>query len=225
MTNTNKTKPENVVATATTPLIPFSPDKHGFLRQNNNPCPFVYDTSYKARQGTNTAMSWLRIGWLAAHIPYPELKTFNAVDIGSGNGSFVKEAQNVFKRIFSYDLAGESIADTELYSTNWDLISMADVLEHYPDIDDLWTLSFEYALISFPEKPMGTDLRQWRHYKPNEHLYMLDAATFSQWVVANNYKVIAQGCPEDFIRKRWDTEKTNISTFLIKRNSEDPYGC
>lgn len=210
----NITKITGLVKTPDTVL--FSPDKNGFLRQVD-PKPFDYTLDYKARQSTNAAMSWLRLGWLAAHLPYEMLKGMTVVDIGSGNGVFVKEAQSVFGRIVPYDLAGESITDQELYSTNWDLIVMSDVIEHYPDIDDLWTLAFDRALISFPERPFGTDLRTWRHYKPDEHIYLLDANSFGCWVQVHGYEVEAAGCHEDLIRKRWDEHRVNISTFLIRR--------
>ena len=194
----------------------FERDAYGFWRQID-PKPFNYDLAYKARQSTNQAMDWLRLGWLASHISIQTLKTFNVVDIGSGNGSFVREAAKVFKRVVPYDLAGESISEQELLDTTWDLISMADVLEHYHNIDDLWNLRFKYAFISFPETPEGQDLTNWRHYKPDEHVYMLNAASFALWVQRWECQVVAAGCPEDLLRTRWNPAKPNISTFLIRR--------
>lgn len=196
--------------------MPFMRDSYGFLKQQN-PQPFDYTLAYKARQSTNPAMSWLRLGWLASHISVPVLKTFNAVDIGAGNLTFVKEAAKVFRRVVPFDLAGESISKEELYDTEWDILVLSDVLEHYEDIDDLWKLKFRYALISFPETPENMDLRTWRHYKPNEHIYMLNAGSFSSWVSRWDGLVVAAGCPEDLLRKRWHPDKVNISTFLIRR--------
>ncbi len=194
----------------------FLTDANGFLRQHN-PRPFEYDLTYKARQSTNPSMAWLRLGWLAAHIPYDVMSGFTAVDIGAGNGTFVAEASKVFKRCAPYDLRGDSITDKELYHTDWDLIVMSDVLEHYHDINDLWSLSFEWGMISFPETPQDYPLESWRHYKPNEHIYCMTAAAFAVWVGKHGYKVVAAGCPEDMIRRRWDDSRVNISTFLIRR--------
>lgn len=194
----------------------FDRDKYGFWKQQD-PQPFNYTMDYKARQSTNPAMSWLRLGWLSNHVPIPTLRTFNVVDIGAGNLNFVKESAKVFRRVVPYDLTGESISQDELYRTDWDLIVMSDVLEHYHNIDDLWNLRFRYALISFPETPEGTDLRDWRHYKPDEHIYMLNAQAFAQWAARWECQVLACGCPEDLLRRRWDPQRVNISTFLIKR--------
>ena len=209
----------NLIVDNATLDTPFAEDKYGFLKQVD-PKPFEYTLDYKAKQSTNKAMAWLRLGWLAAYLPINQLREFNAVDIGSGNGIFVQEGQSIFKRIVPYDLAGESIEDTELYSTVWDLISMADVLEHYHNIDDFWTLSFKYAMVSFPETPQhGMNLSKWRHYKLNEHIYMLDSVNFAKWVETHGATVMAMGCPEDLIRRRWNNRYVNISTFLIKRSA------
>ena len=195
----------------------FKEDQHGFLKQQN-PQPYTYSVEYKQKQSTNSNMAWLRLGWLASQLPVNLLNTFSCVDIGSGNGAFIKEGQSVFKTIVPYDLCGESIEEADLYDTNWDMIVLSDVLEHYPNIDDFWTLPFKYAMVSFPETPRtGMNLSKWRHYKPDEHIYMLDSVNFVKWVQSHGAHIVAQGFPEDLIRKRWNSELPNISTFLIKR--------
>ncbi len=194
----------------------FNKDLHGFLKQEN-PEPFNYDKKYKAKQSTNDNMSWLRIGWLMAGLGFDKLKDFKVVDIGSGNGNFVKVGQKIFKQCVPYDLAGESISEAELYSTNWDLIVMSDVLEHYKNIDDLWNLNFNHALISYPEYHNSIELERWRHYKPNEHIYCLNLQQFLYWVKKNDYNIIQQGCPEDAIRTRYHKDLRNITTVLIGR--------
>jgi len=194
-------------------------DANGFIKQKD-PKPFEYSLDYKSHQSTNTAMVWLRLGWLSSILPFSKMKTMNAVDIGAGNGSFVREAASVFKRIVPYDLAGESIDDIELYETNWDLIVLSDVLEHYKDINDLWGLNFKYAMISFPETPDENkyDLSRWRHFKPNEHIYLLRLSQVIPWINEHGCTVEKFGNPEDMIRKRWDENMPNISTVLIKKD-------
>ena len=197
--------------------VTFSSDLYGFQKQDD-PQPFNYDMEYKMRQSTNDAMSWLRLGWLEAYIPFDKLRHFNAVDVGAGNYSFVRTAANVFKRMVPYDLAGESITEKELYGTTWDLVVMSDVLEHFHNIDDFWKMHFRYAMVSFPESPGDMPIREWRHYKPDEHIYCLTQAKLSQWVIHNGAQLMACGCPEDMMRKRWDADIINISTILIKRS-------
>lgn len=206
---------ESILEKTTT--IRFEKDCHGFLRQVD-PQPFTYDQDYVKKQSTNPEMSWLRLGWLSAHISYEKLREFNVVDVGAGNGTFVREASSVFCRIVPYDVVGESITDEELYTTNWDLVCASDVIEHFQFVDHFFAIPFHYALLSFPETPPNTlPVQEWRHYKPNEHIYMLRSAEFRAWVEKNGCRVLAQGCPEDMIRRRWDPQEINISTFLIEK--------
>ena len=192
----------------------YQPDANGFLKQVD-PKPFEYDLTYKGNQATNTFMSGVRLGWLLAFVGYDKIKNYQAVDVGAGNGTFVKELKPVFKKIVPYDLCGETISDEELYGTEWDVVFFYDTLEHYKEIDAFWDLKFKYAIISFPETPEGFDLTKWKHRKPNEHLYLLKLREVIKWVEKHGYRVVASGCPEDAIRRRWDDALPNISTILI----------
>lgn len=199
--------------------VAYVTDKYGFLKQEN-PQPFDYTLDYKAKQSTTTEMAWLRMSWLSSYVLPGELRNFNVVDIGAGSNVFVNEGKHIFRRIVPYDLVGDSIDDVELYSTCWDMVTLFDVLEHYPDIDQFWALQFRYALISYPETPKDYPLEKWRHYKPNEHIYCLDKDNIINWAHTHDCAVIAQGCPEDRIRTRWDPKRVNITTILLKRNNE-----
>lgn len=202
--------------------LPDGYDYEGpFIKQTKH-SDFKYTIDYKARQSTNVQMSFLRMGWLSAHIPYEEMSQMNVVDIGSGNGAFIKNARSVFKRVRGYDLAGNSITKEELYETTWDLIVMSDVLEHFHDISDLFEMKWKYAMITFPETPevdSFEDLMKWRHFKPNEHIYHLDLKGMEEWLanIDSSVEVVGSGHFEDHIRKRWDDRVPNITTMLVKR--------
>jgi len=183
---------------------------------------FDYTVDYKARQSTNVEMSYLRLGWLSASIPYEKMSKMRVVDIGSGNGMFVSCARNVFSEVYGYDLCGESITEKDLKETSWDLVVMSDVLEHYEDINDFLLLKWEYAMVSFPETPKCNsfeELRQWRHFKPNEHLYYLDLKGMKQWLsnTEPSIEIVNHGHFEDHIRSRWDEDLPNITTVLLRR--------
>lgn len=199
-------------------------DEYGFLKQVSHQV-FEYTEEYKKRQGTNVAMSFLRLGWLSAHFSYERLRDMFVVDVGCGNGEFMKRAENLFFHICGYDIVGDSITKHELMNTHWDMVVLSDVLEHFEDIDELFRMKWEYCMLSFPETPVvGTfkELQSWRHFKPNEHIYHLYADGIVEWVeVIHGAKVVDVGNFEDVIRTRWDEQKTNISTVLIKREVED----
>jgi len=194
-------------------------DKYGFIKQSSH-TTFNYDVDYKMRQGTTAEMAFMRIGWICAVIGYENVSKFNVVDIGCGNGMFVECAKKVFKSAYGFDLDGESITKEELLKTEWDLIVLTDVIEHMEDIDSIFDINWKYSMISFPETPDVSEfdeLRNWRHFKPNEHLYFLKSVGVKEWMERNGCEVICQDCFEDAIRKRWDKNKINISSILSKR--------
>jgi len=201
------------------------PDGYGydgpFIKQISH-SDFDYTVDYKARQSTNVEMSYLRLGWLSASISYDKLSAMKAVDIGSGNGVFVDCASAILGEIHGYDLCGKSISREDLMSTSWDLVILSDVLEHYDDIAELFDMKWEYAMISFPETPSVVnfgELKSWRHFKPNEHIYHLDLQGMKEWLTNTEpgIQVVRCGHFEDHIRKRWDENLPNITTMLIHR--------
>jgi len=194
----------------------------GFIRQVKRQ-EFEYDETYKARQSTNEAMSYFRLGWLAAHIPYQEWRDMQIVDIGCGSGEFISHASGKFARVCGYDLCGDSITKEELMSTDWDIVVLSDVLEHFEHINELFDMSWNYAMVSFPETPdfeTFEELQKWRHFKPNEHLWYLHSEGLRRWLEKEHPKtvMVSSGNFEDAIRTRWDPELPNISTVLFKRN-------
>lgn len=200
--------------------ISFGRDKYGFWKQNN-PLPIDYSIEYKNKQSTTIEMSWLRIGWFLSVLDgsMKQLENWKVCDLGSGNGNFARVASNVFGSVKEYDLSGNTITVEELYSTEWDLIVLSDVLEHFDDIDDLFKIKFNYLLLSFPETPAVNDWQElvgWRHFKPNEHIYNLDMAGCKKWLSGSGYEVLRAGYMEDVIRK--SDRQYNISSIVAKKN-------
>lgn len=199
-------------------MIDFVKDDYGFWRQLN-PDPITYDEAYKAIQKTTTEMSWLRLGVLINTLnkPLAELKNWWMCDVGSGNGTFAKEAAKVFGNVREYDLSGNSISADELYSRHWNVIFLTDVLEHYSNIDDLFSINADYIFLSFPETPGVTnwgELQDWRHYRPNEHIWMLNKDGVVKWLRDHDREVLYTGNPEDAIRK--SPYNVNISTVICR---------
>lgn len=196
----------------------------GFIRQVSHQ-DFVYDKDYKARQSTNEVMSYFRLGWLAAHVPYDEWRCMKLVDIGCGSGEFLFHAGHKFAVAAGYDLCGPSITKKELMETEWDIVVLSDVLEHFHNIDELFDMKWRYALISFPETPVFKtfeEMKKWRHFKPDEHLWYLTSEGLRLWLEKEHSDtvVVSSANFEDAIRTRWDPEKPNISTVLLKREQD-----
>jgi len=195
-------------------------DKIGFIRQVEH-VKFPYTVEYKARQGTNVEMSHLRLGWISSFFRCEELSRMNVVDVGCGNGEFVRCCTSKFGRVVGYDIVGDSIKEEELYGTVWDMVVLSDVLEHFEDVETLFKMKWKFCYLSFPETPNVfdfEDLKKWKHFKPHEHLYYLTAAKVRAWLESHSkVKVVGMSNFEDLIRKRWNCNKTNISSIMAKR--------
>lgn len=195
--------------------------KYSFWKQLD-PKPFSYNEEYKGSQSTTLEMSYLRLGFLLSCLStdeVKELKNWKICDVGSGNGIFGKVCKSHFKYSAEYDLSGDTITKEELENTNWDVIVLTDVLEHYYDINDLFKIKFKYLFLSFPETPEVDDvesLSTWKHFKPNEHIWCLNYNGVKKWLEENNYSIVNYGNPEDLIRKSKDNS-INITT-LVARN-------
>jgi hypothetical protein len=166
-------------------------------------------------------MSFLRIGYLTSFLPIETIRQMKMVDIGSGNNIFYNVSKTVFKEAYAYDVAGESISKESLYSLSWDLVTLFDVLEHFEDIDDLFKINWKYAFISFPETPKVNsweELKTWRHFKPNEHIWCLNKEGVTQWFNDNNCLVLGVSHFEDLIRVRWNPDLPNITSMVIERS-------
>lgn len=201
----------------------FEKTMYGFWKQQN-PKPFSYSEQYRNSQSTNDAMSWFRIGWLSAALPYTKLREFRVVDVGAGNLRFTEIGKRVFRDCVPYDVEGEqSISTDELYQTNWDIACLFDVLEHFQDINDLFRIPATYYYLSFPETPDDDTLdmiggpANWKHYKPNEHIWCLNRMGICEWLEDKGYAVLQAEYPEDVIRTRWCPDVPNIASVLARK--------
>ena len=196
---------------------------YGFWKQVD-PEPMKYTEEYESRQSTTKEMSWLRLGtffYLTEAFmkdKYRDYQNWLVCDVGSGNGTFVREASKVFGKVCGYDLVGPSISEEELHNIHWNAVFLTDVLEHFPDINDFFKIKSDIVFLSFPECPEvenWEDLKNWRHYKPNEHLWMLNSKGVRSWLRDNDY--FSMSLPgihiEDTIRKNPDVPH-NISTVV-----------
>lgn len=193
-----------------------------FIKQIT-PTRISYNQDYVSKCRTTTDMAYMRLGWLSACVPYNALKTFNVVDIGSGTGVLASVFARACRNVKKYDLAGDSITKDELQNTVWDLVILNDVLEHYDNIDDLFSLNWRYAFLSFPETPNVAsfdELKVWRHFRPDEHIYHLHERGIREWAQKFDAAVIASSNFEDILRTRWADDKPNITTMLLKRGGE-----
>ena len=171
-------------------------------------------------------MAYLRIGYMLANISWSEFNGARVLELGPGNGVQLAALRQVGCFADGLDLHEQSLHTTiprgQAERVEWDILLACDVLEHFHNIDGLWRFPFKYAYISTPAlpDPASVDLSAWRHFKPDEHVYYIEAAAFHLWAQAHKYHVLAFGCPEDVIRARWNASYPNIHSFIMRRNRE-----
>jgi hypothetical protein len=197
----------------------FTRTEYGFWRQDE-PAAFDYTEEYTESQSTNDAMAHMRLGWIGAFLNYEALTNASVVDIGAGNGSMVKCLRDKVGYAAAYDVVGDSISKSELMETEWDLVIMSDVLEHMEELEFLQELQWKHMYLSFPETPVvekWEDLKTWRHFKPNEHLWMLNSVGMCRYCFDHGILVLGSAYFEDLIRTRWDPTLSNIASLMLEK--------
>lgn len=132
-----------------------------------------------------------------SHIP--------VLDFGYGNGAFLKEMKKLGYPIYGLDVHG-----VDYGVTDWKrglhprpvIVTAFDSLEHVPEFDGFFGLNADIYLISTPYRPawFGRDARQWRHFKPGEHLHYFSLSSLSRLFGDRGYEMVAWGFPEDVLR-------------------------
>jgi len=164
-------------------------------------------------------MSYLRFGYIIGsigRIPY------NILDIGYGNGDFLKVCSSMCKcygnDISNYQLPKNVEFVEDIFKNEYDVITFFDSLEHFEDIDFIKDLKCNYIVISLPWCHYYNDdwFKNWKHRKENEHLYHFNLKSLTNFMKENNFKLVNSSNIEDSIRKNKQTEE-NILTACFKK--------
>lgn len=103
-------------------------------------------------------------------------KRITVLDYGVGVGWFVAFKPGFVKEIDTFDVS--PVPQTGILHEHYDLLTMWDVLEHIPDFTELAPIlkNTDFVAITIPIKPVGVAWKDWKHFKPNEHLknYTID---------------------------------------------------
>ena len=131
----------------------------GYKRHDNglieqlNPSEYVYDPKYvKDRYDSYgpkcDMMSYLRLGYILGTL---DCKPNRVLDIGYGNGSFLKACKEADMNTFGTDVSGYELEPhgtfltfDEIFKYPFDLITMFDSLEHFTKISFVKKLRCKY---------------------------------------------------------------------------------
>lgn len=214
-------------------LANYTVNRDNLLFQLERP-GFVYDVQYVAeRYDTygvlNDLMSQLRLGSLISaigHIPG------SLVDVGYGNGSFLKAAHAAGIDCEGYDVSGYPLPSGVRKSENWvhddvEVVTMFDVIEHFDTPYVVEQCRAQYLVMSTPwchyaeiqrnagEQAADQWFQDWKHRRPNEHLWFFDPYNLQQFAARIGARVLSCTNVEDTIRKSVDG-RPNILTAVLR---------
>jgi SAM-dependent methyltransferase len=182
---------------------------------------FEYSNNYNKLGELGLRMGYLRLGYIIGAIQTPINKI---LDVGYGNGDFLKAASEIIPNCFGSDISNEYNLPNkctyinDIYSDNFDIICFFDVLEHFEDITVIKNLNTKYIVLSLPECHYISDewFTQWKHRKPDEHLHHFNKSSLIKFMEEVGYEVINISNVEDTIRKP-EGELSNILTGIFKK--------
>jgi hypothetical protein len=187
--------------------------------------PFTYDVQYvKERYDTygelNNHISYLRLGYIIGSIKEP----INSIlDVGYGNGAFLKTCKKSIANCYGFDISNYNIPEGVVFTNDWlnqdvDVVTFFDVLEHFEDPYIIRNLKTKYITISVPWCHYESDewFKQWKHRRPNEHLFFFNEKNIYNFANSTGYKVLNFINLEDTIRKSVDGLQ-NILTFTLQK--------
>lgn len=195
----------------------FKKDPYGNWKQTN-PQDFDYSSGLSVSR-TTLPMCHLRHSWLEQHID--TISGLTVLDFGSGDNVWVDYLNSLPQNISASGFDIKHGSPQTMLQQPYDLVTAFDVIEHLKDLDEILALDFKFLYLTFPETPAvdsWKDLKSWRHYKPHEHIYMLNLESMMSWSYKNNLWTVASGHPEDVIRKNPDVVYNTSSLILYRLN-------
>lgn len=190
-----------------------------------NPLPITYDKKYvEERYDTygekNLEISALRLGYIIGvlgHVPN------SILDIGYGNAAFLKECTKAIPYCYGYDVTGYPLPDDVEFVEDWvtkktEVMTFFDVLEHLSDPYILKNAEAHYIIISLPQYRNISDewFQNWKHRRPNEHLWHFNPHAMMNFSHAIGYDVISMTNVEDVVRGSLDGG-ANIMTAVLRK--------
>lgn len=183
---------------------------------------FEYANKYNSYGEKGNYLSFLRLGVLMGAIGHTPS---SLVDVGYGNGSFLKACLQTIPRLYGCDVSNyplpescRSIAFKDI--SNVDVVCFFDSLEHFDNIYDIKLLSTKYIFISVPWCHYISDewFEKWYHRRENEHLYHFSDISIKNFFKECGYDCIYQSSFEDTIRKNTSVgELPNILSCVFKK--------
>lgn len=201
--------------------------ENGIIKQiniNKIEYNFEYSNKYNMYNERSIFFSYLRLGVLIGAIgKIPD----SILDVGYGNGDFLKVASTSIPNCFGSDISDYPIPEkcikVELNTNNhYDVVCFFDSLEHFDDINIIGNLNCDYVFISVPwcHNFSSKWFMTWYHRKPNEHLWHFNETALNSFFEGHGFVSIYKSNHEDIIRVNPSAKYyPNILSFVFKKKN------
>ena len=165
-------------------------------------------------------MAYLRLGHLLGVLgKIPK----SILDIGYGNGDFLKVSQKIIPNCYGNDISNYPTPDNVEFVENikekhFDVITFFDVLEHFENIEFVKDLKCNYIMISVPNCHFFSEewFKNWKHRRPDEHIFHFNEESLNNYFKEMGFEKISCSNIEDIIRIPIDNN-SNILTAIFKK--------
>ena len=178
------------------------------------------DTRYNNYGEKGMQMAYLRLGYLIGAIQEPISRV---LDVGYGNGDFLKVCMGCEINAFGNDISGYPIPNgatfvDDITRDSYDIVCFFDSLEHFEDISFVKDLKTKYVYISVPLCHNFSDewFKNWKHRREDEHLWHFNIESIEMYMDEMGYKVVTGNNVEDVIRRPVDNHP-NILTAIFEK--------
>jgi hypothetical protein len=181
----------------------------GIIKQINTK-PYPYDLAYSDSRysifSDRGNILNLRLGYIIGSIGKIPA---SLMDVGYGNGDFLDSCVEFIPKLYGNDIQpayplneGITFVD-DITSQEVEVITFFDSLEHFTDIEWVKDLKCKYAVISLPWCYDGENnewFENWKHRKPDEHLYHFNEKSLEKFMNRQGFKMINYCNLEDKVR-------------------------
>lgn len=186
---------------------------------------FNYDIAYGNRYTifTTKNIENLRLGYVIGSIgKIPD----SLLDVGYGNGDFLINSRGLIENLYGNDVEPiyplpEGIKFvSNILEQEVEVTTFFDSLEHFHNIDFVKDLKSKYVIISLPWCHNGLNdewFSNWKHRKPNEHLFHFNEKSLEMFMNRQGYKLLNYCNLEDNIRIDKNSTPNILTASFIKK--------
>jgi len=129
------------------------------------------------------------------------IKNGAILDFGCGPGAFNKAGPDNFSK-YGYDINPYCRFEKFPKVKFWDIVTFWDSLEHTPDFYGIIKkLNPKWIFLSCPNlESVKIPITQWKHYRPEEHLYYFDRHSLKVILELLGYQIVEINYDEGKLR-------------------------